>query len=143
MYVLIYNYSFIDISFWAIYNDLSRGHPKWWFSKGIPPKMALNWVKDLIIINCPDLLGSFCPLFFLLSGFLDRCGSELFGSIWNIHAPNYPANDQDKRYQGITFSHLKIGAPWKRRFLLETTIFRCYVSFRECNSQFFPKNQMV
>ena len=27
---------------WAIYNDLSRGHPKWWFSKGIPPKMALN-----------------------------------------------------------------------------------------------------
>ena len=26
----------------AIYNDLSRGHPKWWFSKGIPPKMALN-----------------------------------------------------------------------------------------------------
>ena len=29
-------------TFWAIYNDLSRGHPKWWFSKGIPPKMALN-----------------------------------------------------------------------------------------------------
>ena len=27
---------------WAIYNDLSRGHPKWWFSKGIPSKMALN-----------------------------------------------------------------------------------------------------
>ena len=27
---------------WAIYNDLSRGHPKWWFSKGIPPKVALN-----------------------------------------------------------------------------------------------------
>ena len=27
---------------WAIYNDLSRGHPKWWFSKGIHPKMALN-----------------------------------------------------------------------------------------------------
>ncbi len=27
---------------WAIYNDLSRGHPKWWFSKGILPKMALN-----------------------------------------------------------------------------------------------------
>ena len=26
---------------WAIYNDLSQGHPKWWFSKGIPPKMAL------------------------------------------------------------------------------------------------------
>ena len=29
-------------------------------------------------------------------------------------------------------SHLKID-PWKRRFLLETTIFRCYVSLRECN----------
>ena len=25
--------------------------------------------------------------------------------------------------------------PWKRRFLLETIIFRCYVSFRECNSE--------
>ena len=23
---------------WAIYNDLSQGHPKWWFSKGNPPK---------------------------------------------------------------------------------------------------------
>ena len=32
---------------WAIYSDLSRGHPKWWFSKGIPSKMALNQVKDL------------------------------------------------------------------------------------------------
>ena len=21
---------------WANYNDLSRGHPKWWFSKGNP-----------------------------------------------------------------------------------------------------------
>ena len=29
-------------------------------------------------------------------------------------------------------SPLKID-PWKRRFLLETTIFRGYVSFRECN----------
>ena len=34
-------------SFWAIYNDLSRGHPKRWFSKGIPPNMTLNQVKDL------------------------------------------------------------------------------------------------
>ena len=32
---------------WAIYNDLSRGHPKWWFSKGIPTKLALNQIKDL------------------------------------------------------------------------------------------------
>ena len=23
---------------WANYNDFSRGHLKWWFSKGIPPK---------------------------------------------------------------------------------------------------------
>ena len=29
-------------------------------------------------------------------------------------------------------SHLKMGAPWKRRSLLETISFRCYVSFREC-----------
>ena len=30
-------------------------------------------------------------------------------------------------------SPLKMGAPWKRRFLLETTVFRGYVGFRECN----------
>ena len=29
------------------YSDLSRGHPKWWFSKAIPSKMALSQVKDL------------------------------------------------------------------------------------------------
>ena len=23
---------------WANYNDVSRGHPKWWFSKGTSPK---------------------------------------------------------------------------------------------------------
>ncbi len=36
----------------------------------------------------------------------------------------------------LTFSHLKIDF-WKRSFLLETTIFRCYVSFREgsCRAQ--------
>ena len=33
-------------------------------------------------------------------------------------------------------SPLKID-PWKRRFLLETTIFRSYVSFRECKSRVF------
>ena len=26
------------IYIWANYTDLSRGHPEWWFSKGIPPK---------------------------------------------------------------------------------------------------------
>ena len=24
--------------FWANYNDVSRGHPKWWFNKGTSPK---------------------------------------------------------------------------------------------------------
>ena len=28
--------------FWAIYNDLSRGHPKWWFSKGSVPQNGLK-----------------------------------------------------------------------------------------------------
>ena len=34
----------------AIYSDLSRGHPKWWFSEGILPKKALNQVKDFIFV---------------------------------------------------------------------------------------------
>ena len=41
------DFSIVSTYFWAIYSDLSRGHPKWWFSKGIPHKMALNQVKDL------------------------------------------------------------------------------------------------
>ena len=32
---------------WAKYNDLSRGHLKWWFSKGIPTKIPLIQVKEL------------------------------------------------------------------------------------------------
>ena len=39
--------------FWAIYNDLSRGHLKWWFSKGIPQN-PLNSGLGIILI-CPDL----------------------------------------------------------------------------------------
>ena len=31
---------------WANYNDLSQGHPKWWFSKLIPAK---------IIVICPEI----------------------------------------------------------------------------------------
>ena len=43
------------------------------------------------------------------------------GIFWrNLHPPKQTWN-------------LKMVAPWKRRFLLETIIFRGYVSFRECN----------
>ena len=39
--------------------------------------------------------------------------------------------------------HLKI-TPWKRRCLLETIIFRCYVSFRECRGGgVFPRMGMA
>ena len=47
-YPYYYGSWFITHYIWAIYNDLSRGHPKkWWFSKRILQKMALNQVKDL------------------------------------------------------------------------------------------------
>ena len=29
---------FINYDVWANYNDVSRGHPKWWFNKGTFPK---------------------------------------------------------------------------------------------------------
>ena len=38
---------------WANYNDLSRGHLKWWFSKGIHPKIPLIPGLGIILI-CPD-----------------------------------------------------------------------------------------
>ena len=39
---------------------------------------------------------------------------------------------------GLTRLILPETIPWKRRFLLETIIFRGYVSFRECNHCYFP-----
>ena len=41
---------------WAIYNDLSRGHPKWWFSK-VPNlthgTQAASWLQKAIPRFCP------------------------------------------------------------------------------------------
>ena len=39
---------------WANYNDVSRGHLKLWFSKGIPPKSPKDSGLGIILI-CPDL----------------------------------------------------------------------------------------
>ena len=44
---------------------------------------------------------------------------------------NLPSCERSHILPRTNSSHLKID-PCKRRFLLETTIFRCYVSFREC-----------
>ncbi len=43
---------FSERSIWAIYNGLSRGQLKWWFSKGIPPKSPKNSGLGIILI-CP------------------------------------------------------------------------------------------
>ena len=40
---------------WANYNDVSRGHLKLWFSKGIPPPNPLNSGLGIILI-CPELV---------------------------------------------------------------------------------------
>ena len=58
----------------------------------------------------------------------------------NIVSRNSPENSPGRFVLGFLPSlkltwHLKID-PWKRKFLLETIIFRCYVSFRECTSCF-------
>ena len=39
---------------WANYNDVSRGHPKWWFNKGTSPKSPKHSGLGIILI-CPDL----------------------------------------------------------------------------------------
>ena len=51
---------------WANYNDLSRGHLKWWFSKGIPPKIPDNfhscngkWDSSLCLDNSVSHESSF------------------------------------------------------------------------------------
>ncbi len=50
---------------------------------------------------------------------------------WMNHVHKIP-NRAPNTLPETNSSPLKIGAPWKRRFLLETTIFRGYVSLREC-----------
>ena len=47
--------------------------------------------------------------------------------------PKFLPKDVELALPETNSSPLKID-PWKRRFLLETTISRCYVSFRECIS---------
>ena len=42
--------------FWANFSDLSRGHPKWWFSKGILPKSP--WLRFRMFSYLPR---SFSP----------------------------------------------------------------------------------
>ena len=49
-----YEFCLINL-IWANYNDLSRGHPKWWLSKGIPPKSPKHSGLGIIVI-CPDLI---------------------------------------------------------------------------------------
>ena len=44
--------------FWANCSDLSRGHPKWWYTKGIPPKMPLSQVLNYS--NFPRFLIGSC-----------------------------------------------------------------------------------
>ena len=51
------------------YNDLSRGHPKWFFCKGIPPKMpGKNLVKDLLSF-AQGLCWGLAVVLFMFVGF--------------------------------------------------------------------------
>ena len=84
---------------WAIYSDLSRGHPKWWFSKGTLPNMAetfrlriynilprkmnmstkkgiISKGKDRLSVPIPFLMG-----FFFAELIEERSSSE---SIWSF-----------------------------------------------------------
>ena len=68
---------FTSPSFWANYSDLSRGHPKWWFSKGIPSKIPLNSGLGIIVV-WPDLSSAWpCP------AILPVC--QLYQSSWGTN----------------------------------------------------------
>ena len=41
------------VNFWTNYNDVSRGHPKWWFNKGTSPKSPKHSGLGIILI-CPE-----------------------------------------------------------------------------------------
>ena len=62
-----FSWRYLDISIWANYNDVSRGHPKWWFNKGTSPN-PLNSGLGIILI-CPDRCGA-SALFFCIVVFV-------------------------------------------------------------------------
>ena len=75
---------------WAIYNnDLSRGHPNWWFSKRSHAKMALIQVTwNQIIVWCMYLKPFWAKFNWTKSFFLRRCfvcpkiaGSKLYQQV--------------------------------------------------------------
>ena len=43
------------------HSDISRGHPKWWLSKGILPQIPLKLNSGLgFIVICPESHGLWC-----------------------------------------------------------------------------------
>ena len=55
---------------WPIYNDLSRGHPKWWFSKGNP---LISGKSRLVKYNNLARWDEFFPLVLPDSTLLRSC----------------------------------------------------------------------
>ena len=49
----------VSVNIWANYKDLSRGHLKLWFSKGIPPNFPsfrfrnyTNFPRNMYVLGC-------------------------------------------------------------------------------------------
>ena len=58
---------------WAIYNDLSRGHPKSWFSKGV---LRCHW--DTTVAQCTHAQHGLPVAFDSIWPHLTPCGVEMF-----------------------------------------------------------------
>ena len=109
-----------------LFSPLNLGKIPIWtniFQRGLkPPTSKMMKKKTQIscqLVNC--FLGD-CRLRRSMNGSL----AAEFG-VENFRTPKMKTHTLPE----TNMVHLKI-TPWKRRFLLETIIFRCYVSFREC-----------
>ncbi len=111
------------------------------------PKIGVFPPKSSILIGCSIIFtihfGGFPPIFGCCSKYPMRlawphCLDPLPVALGRSCQSPAPASDVTHRVDRFFLvtrpetnsSHLEID-PWKRTFLLETTIFRCYVSFRE------------
>ena len=108
---------------WANYNDVSRGHPKWWLVRESPPN-PLNSGLGIIII-CPDLRHPLLegatvvwPIFFLN-------GLSTVNDCWSHQVELYDLEGLTDGSAGCIFSGFFFGKNKKKlRMYIHTSTFK-------------------
>ena len=135
----------IDVFFWLSISNFSKNSPKKSIQQKSPPKNIHNKHFQQNSTNISPKLNTHPspqknitrPGVFVYRGKVQMPASGEVGNSWRWQGDEAMKLTQPMATLPETDSSpLKID-PWKRRFLSETTIFRGYVSLRECNPSNF------